>query len=108
MAIYTVVVTAVGEDYWNMLRRMAILIIERILNGQAMSVEQVIEECFKLVREYATSNRMRVEDVLMPFMELGEVSIEMIPLSIRLWFEALIPKVGSQVCKECAGWRYLI
>lgn len=108
VAIYTVVVRAVGDDYWNMLRRMAILIIERILNGEGMSIEQVIKECFKLVQEYAASNRLRVEDVLMPFRGLGEVSIEMIPLSIRQWFEAFIPNVGSQECKECGGWRYLI
>lgn len=44
--VYKVVVLEVGEDYWEIFKKIAELIIERMINSGGLTNEGVIRECF--------------------------------------------------------------
>lgn len=105
VAIYVVVVKAVGEEYWELFKKMAIMILQRLGDRNGMPVEEVIRECFELVRQYSDRRGVTVEDVLMSFAGL---TYESIPRFVREWFEMLTPTVGTEPCPECQGFKFKV
>lgn len=99
---YKVVVQEVGEDYWEIFKKIAELIIERMINSGGLTIERVIRECFFVVHKYAMDKLKPIVVVLDDFDGLNYNSI---PLFIREWFSVYTPTVGTRICNECEGFQ---
>lgn len=102
--IHTVIVIGVGEVVFDLLKRMAELLIERMLTRGEFSIEWVLEECYTVCREYARRRNISIDDVLMSF---NGLSHETIPVFVREWFRVLMAEPGEESCAECGGKKYL-
>ena len=104
VTIYTVIMKTSGEDVFELLKKMAELIFRKYITTATLRIEDILSDCYQILKKFADSRRMSIEDVLVSF---DGLTFDTIPRMVKEWFEALVPKVGPQCCPDCKGMRFL-
>ena len=104
VTIYTVVMRSTNEDVFRLLKKMSELIFAKFFATATLRIEDILSDCYQILKKFADSRRMSIEDVLVSF---DGLTFDTIPRMVKEWFEALVPKVGPQCCPDCKGMRFL-
>lgn len=105
MGIYKTIITAEGEDYWKLLKRVAERIMDRFVNNK-LTVENVMKDVYNILRVEA--NKAKGGDVLTLLCKfLVKDTYENIPKEVRQYYEVFEPQPGKFNCKTCCGARIL-
>lgn len=102
--ITSVIMKSVGEEKYELFKKMAELIMDRLGNGGRLTIDWVLNKCYDLVIDYARMRNIGVDDVLMSF---NGQSFATIPWFVQQWFHVLVAVPGEVICEDCGGQKYL-
>lgn len=105
VGVHMVIVERCGEEMFELFKKMAERILERYAGVAGFTIEDVIFECYEVVKNYAERRGIPISAVLALF---DGFSYSSIPPCVKYWFEVFIPEVGTVVCRNCGGRKFEI